>query len=222
MFEAYRTFLSSPAPLKPGQGLGYEQSRTIPWEENQAIPFQIENSKDAGAAEPQISVFPHLLQTVTPLALPTVFTKHLDPSNFHPAPTTSPQQAYPTRASGNLRTSQTPTPPTQSPHCPESALSRSIFLVVKTGATVIDSRLPKHFETTLRCVPNHAIFSDFEEDISRVPVHDVLDEVPPKLKLEDEDFEMYRRMQIGGREALRPSEKAESTDGPGWRLDKVL
>ncbi|KAI0830457.1 glycosyltransferase family 31 protein [Hypoxylon sp. FL0890] len=104
-----------------------------------------------------------------------------------------------------------------------------IFVVLRTGATEAPKKLPAHFTTTLRCVPNYAIYSDYEEDIEGHHVYNVLDEVNSDIIATHPDFEYYRRLQEGGREAFTAEELAQwenakntngGRDSPGWRLDK--
>ncbi|KAK7997236.1 hypothetical protein PG989_005276 [Apiospora arundinis] len=104
-----------------------------------------------------------------------------------------------------------------------------VFVVFKTGATEALDQVPTHLATSLRCVPNYAIYSDFDEIIDGVHVQDALDEVRDDIKTSHPDFEYYQRLQQGGRSAFSDDENAqwaatESTiagrDTPGWRLDK--
>lgn len=104
-----------------------------------------------------------------------------------------------------------------------------VFVVLRTGATEAPKKLPVHFTTTLRCVPHYAIYSDYEEDIEGHHIHNALDEVNPEIIATHPDFEYYRRLQVGGREAFTDQELAQwaaakntngGRDSPGWRLDK--
>ncbi|KAI1084693.1 glycosyltransferase family 31 protein [Whalleya microplaca] len=104
-----------------------------------------------------------------------------------------------------------------------------IFVVLRTGATEAPKKLPPHFATTLRCVPHYALYSDYEEDIDGHHVYNALDEVDPNVIANHPDFEYYRRLQAGGREAFSAEEIAQwssakntngGRDSPGWRLDK--
>ncbi|XXG97372.1 hypothetical protein Hte_003671 [Hypoxylon texense] len=104
-----------------------------------------------------------------------------------------------------------------------------VFVVLRTGATEAPKKLPVHFTTTLRCVPNYALYSDYEEDIEGHHVYNALDEVNPDIIATHSDFEYYRRLQEGGRDAFTAEElahwaSAKNTNGgrdsPGWRLDK--
>ena len=95
-----------------------------------------------------------------------------------------------------------------------------VFIIIKTGATEIERRLPVHFETTLRCVPNFIIYSDYEEKIKGHEVHDILAGYSDEIKQKNDNFEIYRRLQKKGKKALTDEEKKEGTWGTGWNLDK--
>lgn len=104
-----------------------------------------------------------------------------------------------------------------------------LFVILRTGATEAPKKLPVHFTTTLRCVPHYTIYSDYEEDIEGHHVYNALDEVDPEIVDTHADFEYYRRLQEGGREAFTSRElsrwaAAKNTNGgrdsPGWKLDK--
>ncbi len=105
------------------------------------------------------------------------------------------------------------------------------LLVLRTGATEIAERFPIHTSTTLRCFPNYVIFSDYEETFLGERIVDALDSVDPDLIAQNNDFDLYRRLQRDGRKGLAPSELSgvpdvEVLDGgghsgiPGWKLDK--
>ncbi|EDU41997.1 conserved hypothetical protein [Pyrenophora tritici-repentis Pt-1C-BFP] len=49
--------------------------------------------------------------------------------------------------------------------CPRSVTAEDVLEVVRTGATEALAKLSIHFETTLRCVTNYVIYSNFEEVI---------------------------------------------------------
>lgn len=105
-----------------------------------------------------------------------------------------------------------------------------IAVVLRTGATEIQDKLPAHLETTFKCYNDPIIFSDYEETINGRPVHDVLRSMPPSIKDDHPDFEIYRRLQKEGRAGLRPEElsgaasyegsKSGKLDKAGWKLDK--
>lgn len=129
---------------------------------------------------------------------------------------------------------QAPSPtaeaPTHQPPCREIKGADDVLVIVKTGSTELQDKLPVHLRTTLSCYPDTVIFSDFEEDLEGHHIFDALEPVDELVKSTHDDFALYRRLKAEGRKALEPSELsgilADSggisgkTDNPGWRLDK--
>jgi hypothetical protein len=115
--------------------------------------------------------------------------------------------------------------------CPSSELADDVLVVLRTGATESQEKLPVHFRTTLKCVPHYVVFSDMKEEVDGVEVHDVLGEVTEATKKDNDDFKLYRHLQQRGRTGL-PEQKVVTslsgsskgdylqTDKAGWRLDK--
>ncbi|KAJ5159671.1 uncharacterized protein N7482_006675 [Penicillium canariense] len=102
----------------------------------------------------------------------------------------------------------------------------NILVVMKTGITEAQDKVPVHLRTTLRCIPHKLIVSDFEEDIAGVRTHDVFRNTSESLLLNG-DFALYNRARAGGRDALTQQDHtkvangaAGMTDNPGWKLDK--
>lgn len=96
--------------------------------------------------------------------------------------------------------------------------AEKMFLMVKTGATVLWDRLPIHLVTTLTRVPNFALYADVASSVGGYEVIDVLENVT-QLTKEHDQFKMYRQLHklrdIHG--AINPS---ETTVEGGWDLDK--
>jgi hypothetical protein len=98
---------------------------------------------------------------------------------------------------------------------------------MKTGATEALEKVPVHLQTTFRCTPHYVIFSDLDEEIDGVQVHDVLRSVDGNVKRDIEDFSLYNRLQEYGRRGLVPTDNRQDDNGafgmpnnPGWKLDK--
>ncbi|KAF2720401.1 glycosyltransferase family 31 protein [Polychaeton citri CBS 116435] len=113
--------------------------------------------------------------------------------------------------------------------CKDLPGANETLVVLKTGATELDAKLPVHFNTTMQCYPNMLIFSDSAEIIENHTVIDALESVSPDLKDTHPDFEIYRRLRDHGRQIqlsdkLHNEDKPESWTGnaenPGWKLDK--
>jgi hypothetical protein len=101
-----------------------------------------------------------------------------------------------------------------------------ILVVVKTGITEAQHKVPVHIRTTLRCIPNKLIVSDFEEEIDGLRTLDVFRNVSQTL-YSNNDFALYNRARQGGRAALTNEDHtkvansaAGMMDNPGWKLDK--
>lgn len=102
----------------------------------------------------------------------------------------------------------------------------NVLVIMKTGITEAQDKVPVHLRTTLRCIPNKLIVSDFEEDIAGIRTHDVFRNISESL-LTNADFALYNRARAGGRDALLQSDltkvansAAGMSDNPGWKLDK--
>ncbi|KKK25605.1 hypothetical protein AOCH_003880, partial [Aspergillus ochraceoroseus] len=81
--------------------------------------------------------------------------------------------------------------------------------------------------TTFRCVPHYIIYSDFEEEIDGVLIHDALRNVDSQVKATVPDFQIYNRLQKSGRAGLESADFADEANSaigkpnnPGWKLDK--
>lgn len=97
--------------------------------------------------------------------------------------------------------------------------TEKIFLMIKTGATVLWKRLPIHFTTTLTRVHNFALYSDTAASIGGYEIIDILQNVTEETKGHDQ-MKMYMSMQQmkkanGG--YISPSHF--NLEG-GWDLDK--
>ncbi|KAL4974645.1 hypothetical protein BDW66DRAFT_81450 [Aspergillus desertorum] len=113
------------------------------------------------------------------------------------------------------------------PDCPPLPGLQNIVLVLKTGVTESQTKLPIHRNTTLRCIPNYIVWSDYDEEVADIPVHNVLYNESASLH-NLPDFNLYTRVQQQGRQALTQNDlsgiREESTafgkSNPGWKLDK--
>ncbi|KAG2413931.1 hypothetical protein HFD88_003122 [Aspergillus terreus] len=113
------------------------------------------------------------------------------------------------------------------PDCPPLPGIEDVLVVMKTGVTEARDKVPVHFHTTLRCIPNYVIFSDFEEIIDGVQIHDALQNMDTDVKSSVPDFDIYNRLQEQGRAGLESADFADEANSaigkpnnPGWKLDK--
>ncbi|KAI1818462.1 glycosyltransferase family 31 protein [Poronia punctata] len=109
--------------------------------------------------------------------------------------------------------------------CPQSPLVNDVLLVIRTGATESQEKLPVHFKTVLTCVPDFVIYSDMDEIIDGNKVYDVLNEVNETIKNTAPEFKLYNHLRSRGREGLDyttmfGSGPSGAVDNPGWKLDK--
>lgn len=97
-------------------------------------------------------------------------------------------------------------------------------VVMRTGATEIHQKLPVQLDTTLRCLTDLLIFSDYEETVRGQVVRNVLQHVNETLVAREPDFAIYRHLQQLGREGLANTtfegSSAQGSDNPGWKLDR--
>ena len=162
--------------------------------------------------------------TGSDLGEPLELTETTSESSSQPEPVATGQH------SGNAAQNQEPPEAEESVPCQNLPGAEDVVVIMRTGATEIQDKLPVHFRTTFNCYSDLIIFSDYEETFMDHPVHDVLRTVDPKLKESNGDFELYLRLQNHGRESLHADElsgkasfegsKSGKNDNAGWRLDK--
>lgn len=115
--------------------------------------------------------------------------------------------------------------------CADLEGAEDVVFIIKTGATEVDEKIPVHFNTTLRCFPNYLIFSDYGEDYEGHTIYDALGEIVDHIRLDNDDFELWRRLHDKGRTGLAANELSindhadpngggGNPDNGGWRLDK--
>ena len=131
---------------------------------------------------------------------------------------------------GQSGPSTTPAEPSDAPPCRRLPGAEDVVVIMRTGATEIQDKLPIHFNTTFRCYKDLIIFSDYEETFQGHPVHDVLGPMAQEIKETNADFGLYLRLLQYGRASLHEDElsgkasfegsKSGKNDNPGWRLDK--
>ncbi|KAG9194633.1 hypothetical protein G6011_04668 [Alternaria panax] len=109
--------------------------------------------------------------------------------------------------------------------CPDSAIVNDVLVVLRTGATEALEKLPVHFETTLRCVPDYIVYSDLKEEIQGHQIHDVLEGTSDELRASAPEFKLYDHLRTHGREGLKNTTHLGSgpdgaLDNPSWKLDR--
>lgn len=106
-----------------------------------------------------------------------------------------------------------------------------IAVTVKTGATEAFIKLPALLDTSLRCIQDVMVFSDLNQSLGRLQIHDVLSRFTPSAVEDNPDFDIYRMQQqlvAQQREDEIPSLAAMPAHSTGpetagksaaWRLD---
>lgn len=120
--------------------------------------------------------------------------------------------------------------PQQLSQCPPSSAISNLVLSIKTGATEAFDKLPTQLLTILQCADTLLLFSDLEQDIHSLHVHDVLSRYNPAMLKSHPDFELYRKQKeyrAEGRDiqtlsTLKDSNSDWRTAGhnAAWALDK--
>lgn len=96
--------------------------------------------------------------------------------------------------------------------------SEKMFLMIKTGATVLWNRLPIHISTTLTRVPYFGLYADFATSVAGYEVVDTLANLTETTK-RDSQFKLYRDLNdMRDRHAISDPGHAKLTGG--WELDK--
>ena len=113
----------------------------------------------------------------------------------------------------------------ETPICPDSPIANDVLVVVRTGATEVLEKLPVHFETTLRCVPDYIVYSDLREEVDGHQIHDVFEGISDELRTSVPEFKLYDHLRAHGREGLKNtthlgSGPGGSLDNPSWKLDR--
>lgn len=122
------------------------------------------------------------------------------------------------------------TQPRSLAQCPSSSLTSDLVLSIKTGATEAFDKLPTQLLTILQCAPTLLLFSDLDQDMHSLHIHDVLSRFDPDMVASHPDFELYRKQkeyQAEGRDVQSLSTMKDSNSdwrtaghNAAWALDK--
>ncbi|KAF2139679.1 glycosyltransferase family 31 protein, partial [Aplosporella prunicola CBS 121167] len=110
--------------------------------------------------------------------------------------------------------------PPREPVCPQIPGAEDVLVIMKTGASEVQQKLPVHLETTFRCVPHFAVFSDLEEEVAGVHVHDTLDQVSEQIKQTNPDFQFYHQLREYRAAGRNVSELVQGSSQAAWNLDR--
>ena len=95
--------------------------------------------------------------------------------------------------------------------------AEDVVLVMKTGASEIEAKLPVHLDTTFKCAPNVLVFSDMAQQFKETMVKDPLRHLVGELNQEDPDLRYYLNLierQSKGEDIV----KGNNTQA--WKLDR--
>ncbi|RAL10950.1 uncharacterized protein BO97DRAFT_478820 [Aspergillus homomorphus CBS 101889] len=113
--------------------------------------------------------------------------------------------------------------------CALPPIYNDVLVILKTGITEARDKVPPHLTTTLRCIPNYMIYSDYAEPLSpTVFSQDILGPyISSATKATNPDFSLYNRVRLAGHSGLTPADLVADVNtpigkpnNPGWKLDK--
>ncbi|KIW02401.1 uncharacterized protein PV09_06221 [Verruconis gallopava] len=104
--------------------------------------------------------------------------------------------------------------------CPVASDADNVVITVKTGASEASARIPTQLRTTLKCPPNILHFSDMEQTVDNVTIHDALAPIPEFVKIGNPDFDLYRAQQARKRLGWHDEPVTEEVKKAAWTLDK--
>ncbi|TGO36315.1 hypothetical protein BHYA_0128g00020 [Botrytis hyacinthi] len=143
-------------------------------------------------------------------------------------PTKSVEKAVYSSISPHPQPSATPDIASTVPSSELSVSSSDILLIIKTGASTAWRRMPMQLLTTLSSLPNSAIYSDLQENLSHeIQTVDVLQNVSDTLQIHDTiAYNIYQNLHTNihayREQAQLPGDEPELPPGnkPGWKLDR--
>jgi hypothetical protein len=95
--------------------------------------------------------------------------------------------------------------------------ANDVVLVMKTGASEIEAKLPIHLNTTFKCAPNVMVFSDMAQEFEGLNIHDPLRHLTDELDEKDPDLVYYlslmERQQNG-------DDIVKGNNTQAWSLDR--
>lgn len=104
--------------------------------------------------------------------------------------------------------------------CADFPDTSNVLVLLKTGASEIYRRLPTHYMTMLKCMPDNVmVFSDLAQTVAGHTVYDSLENVLGSVKQHHNDFLLYHRQQ-SCHISREECNKNYDTGAEGWNLDK--
>ncbi|KAK9371932.1 uncharacterized protein V1513DRAFT_406365 [Lipomyces chichibuensis] len=96
--------------------------------------------------------------------------------------------------------------------------TEDVFLMIKTGASVLWQRFPIHIATTLPQLPHFAVYSDAPDVVAGIPVIDILNKTG-QITMDSPQYETYRQQKTLLSQHAN-IELWEANINGAWNLDK--
>jgi hypothetical protein len=95
--------------------------------------------------------------------------------------------------------------------------ANDVVVVMKTGASEIEAKLPVHLNTTFKCAPNLMVFSDMAQEFEGLRIHDPLRHLLDELEPTDPDLIYYLSLMERQRKG---DEIVKGNNTQAWPLDR--
>jgi Fringe-like len=92
-----------------------------------------------------------------------------------------------------------------------------VVIVMKTGASEIEAKLPIHLSTTFKCAPNVMVFSDMAQQFEGLRIHDPLRHLATELDKTDPDLMYYMSLMERQRKG---NDIVKGNNTQAWALDR--
>ncbi|KIW02545.1 uncharacterized protein PV09_06001 [Verruconis gallopava] len=102
------------------------------------------------------------------------------------------------------------------PRCANLTGADDVLLVMKTGSSVIEKRLPVHFNTTFRCTPHFLVFSDMAQNFNGLEIHDALDELYKYVDMSNPDLAYYKYLKETSERKKKKEGKQHQNKAGDW------
>jgi len=87
-----------------------------------------------------------------------------------------------------------------------------VTIVLKMGAGEVSMQLPAYLARLGRCKQDFLLFSDRKAEYNGLQIHDVLANLRPEYRYNNQDFDVY--------DAIQRADNSDEKTREGWRLDK--
>lgn len=103
--------------------------------------------------------------------------------------------------------------------CSSAPDAHRVMIIMKTGASELEYKLPTHLITLLKCVPqgHFIVYSDMEQTFADYPVFDAVQNVSAPWKEKHSDFDTYRKIVQFREDGI---DLVKLKGDQSWNLDK--